>query len=211
MVAILDIGAGSLCFAKDLRRNNKQLPLLVFCGEPYWSNSRLKKVISADTARELIEEERTGIYRVISSYRDFAFDEHSLDMVTVNSPHPLTPANGIEEEIERCIRPGGIFFFGHSTTIDIEPSSEFTLLHQSSYPHATWKNWWHDFSFDLAEIEGYPKDIPSRLIPSPIIRSNMIEAQRRRDDTNYRNKRGIMYMYNQIRLHPNYKVWQKSF
>lgn len=105
MVRVMfDIGAGDRFFAKRFRRRNKG-KWLIFCGEPDWSDRRDRE--------ELIKSGKTGIYKVRGRYSDFHLPDQCLDVVTLNAPHPFTPPDGIENELIRCLKPGGFFFSAH--------------------------------------------------------------------------------------------------
>ncbi len=209
---ILDIGAGTLRFAENLVSLNKDKDLLVFCGEPDWKDHyylpQFIKVVSREKAFELCERNKPGIHRINSEYSAFAFDDSSLDMVTLNSPHPMMSPIGIGKELERCITPNGIFFYGHSTHIEVRLPSCFELLIESSYPSSdTLRNWWTNHSVDISKKTELSKELPSIIPASPCILSNIPEFRLKTGNPQYRNRKGNSYIYNSIRLFPNYKVW----
>ena len=212
MAVILDIGAGGLSFAKDLVKNNKDKNLVVFCGEPNWMPSPrdyYNKILNQYNSNKFIESETKGIYRVNSKYDQFRFGDETLDMVTVNSPSPITPPDGIESELDRCLKPGGIFYYGHSTYIDLEMPKSFELVREGGYPDFSLRNWWNSFQFDISnDLKDYSCDVPTILTASPVLESNIIELNFRINNSDYKKSKG--YIYDRIPLCPNYQVWVKK-
>jgi hypothetical protein len=214
MPVILDIGAGNPYFAQGLVNYNRNNDFLIFCGEPDWKDlvriSFLARVVSKEKAKDLISKEKKGTYRINASYDSFPFDDYALDMVTLNSPHPLNSIIGIEKEVERCTKHGGIFFYGHSTDINIDLSSSFELIAQGQYPTG-FRNRTRGYTVNLEKIcNDYPLHLPKIFPPSPVIRDNMDVYNKRKEDPSYLKERGISYAFNWINLNPNFKVWMKK-
>ena len=61
MIVGLDIGAGNKSFAKNLVKNNYNLDILMFCGEPNWNNIynfNFFKIYSQNEADILIKKKK---------------------------------------------------------------------------------------------------------------------------------------------------------
>lgn len=194
---ILDIGAGSKYFARRLWWRNWRKQQLIFCGEPYW-----KGTLSSLRSKELINSNKRGIFRVVSSYNSFDFEDASLDMVTMNAPHIMRPPRGAENELARCLKRGGIFFFSYPVEFDLSTSLKgtFTLLARERF---------HDTSLiNLGEVPGYPVHLPNVITPSSVMKYN-IQESRLRKIPEYRNPMGMSYIYREMRLVNEYEIWQK--
>lgn len=107
---IVDIGAGSTSFLRLLRRNNKNLHMLMFAGEPEWETSNITK---RQVAALISDGKSTGIHKVVSSYGDMAFPDESVDFITLNSPHGtfIFEHRIFGREVMRCLKPNGYLFF----------------------------------------------------------------------------------------------------
>lgn len=198
---ILDIGAGSLYFARRLWWRNWFKQQIIFCGEPRW-NRRWGRTVDSASIRDLIHRDVKGIFRVVSEYGNFDFDDASLDMVTLNAPHIMIPPTWIEKELVRCLKSGGIFFFSYPVEFGLPsfPDGTFTLLTRKSFTGTT--------LIDLAEIPGFPAHLPNKIVASRVMKYNIDEGIRRRDPS-YRNPMGNSYVYRGIPLCNMYEVWQK--
>lgn len=110
---LLDIGAGGKGFARAFRWHNPTLELLCLCGEPEyyhyeWSGDFFK-----------------GITKLRASYDAFNVPDRSLDIVMLNAfEFPFCYPAGIERELVRCLRPGGLFFSAHPIGIHPEVPEE---------------------------------------------------------------------------------------
>lgn len=194
---ILDIGAGSLYFARRLRWYNWRKQQLIFCGEPWW-----KGTLNSSRTKQLINENNCGIFRVVSRYNQFGFEDNSLDMVTMNAPHILMPPYGAENELMRCLKSGGIFFFSYPVEFALSSSLEkrFTLLSRRRFQSTSLIN--------LSEVSGYPVHLPHIITPSRVMKYN-IEESRLRKIPGYRNPMRMSYIYREMRLVNEYEIWQK--
>lgn len=198
---ILDIGAGSRYFARRLRWYNWRKPQLIFCGEP-WGGEYWKIDAGPVCTRELIQENKRGIFRVVSEYSKFDFDDESLHMVTLNSPHVLMPPNGIENELKRCLKSGGIFFFSYPIHFELSKTLEgmFTLLAR--------KRFGNNASINLGSISGFPEHLPHKMVASKTMKSNIITSLQRKMKGYHKPER-ISYVYHNTPLCNEYEVWQK--
>lgn len=198
---ILDIGAGSRYFARRLRWRNWKKPQLIFCGEP-WEDRHWKKDVDSSQIRNHIKNGKRGIFRVHSGYDKFDFEDASLDMVTLNAPHVLMPPNGIELELIRCLKPGGIFFFSYPIEFGLSASLKetFELLTRERFQDTSLIN--------LEEVQGYPSHLPNVITPSSVMKYN-IQENIRRKIPGYRNPTGMSYIYRESHLINGYEVWQK--
>lgn len=198
---ILDIGAGSKYFARRLWWHNFSKQQLIFCGEP-WEEHYWKKDVDSQQIRTLIMNNKCGIFRVRSGYNKFDFEDASLDMVTLNAPHIMMPPSGIEPELVRCLKPGGIFFFSYPVKFGLPnfPDGTFSLLAIERFNSTS--------RIDMSTVKGFPSYLPSKLVPSSVMKFNIQESLRRRIP-GYRNPMGDSYIYRGVHLHNMYEVWQK--
>jgi len=103
---LLDIGAGDKSFAQAYRKHNPGADLMYLCAEPFFTDPRKKDAY--------ISSPRRGkIYKVRGEYENFQVPDHSLAAVTLNAYHILSPPGRIEQELTRCLKPGGFFFSAH--------------------------------------------------------------------------------------------------
>lgn len=211
MSVILDIGAGNLIFAETLIRNNSQkVPLKIFCGEPNWNNFQRAifkfKIYSPNEINSLIAKNKSGVYRINSKYDDFAFEDNSLDMICINTPHPLTPPIGIEKEINRCLKQKGVVFYGHSADMNyLNLSSDFELICAVNYVKISFSSWLDGYKQNISDFTlKFPSHLPNIVTPSQVILSNMIELLCREKNQNIKRSG---YVYNNVNLNPNFKVY----
>lgn len=198
---ILDIGAQSKYFARCLRISNLNIRQLIFCGEPKWRGG--DNPIPSSWIPELIAKKAKGIFPVVSHYNKFDFPDASLDMVTLNAPYLMMPPRGIEKELVRTLKPGGIFFFAYPVQFSpMEFPPETFILRKRGIFHDTGL-------IDLAEIPGYPRHLPSQIWPSKVMKYNIREAWKRSNISGYRNRMGNAYMYRDMPLVNGYQIWQK--
>lgn len=198
---ILDIGAQSKYFARCLRISNLNIRQLIFCGEPKWKGG--DNPIPSSWIPELIAKKAKGIFPVVSHYNKFDFPDASLDMVTLNAPYLMMPPRGIEKELVRTLKPGGIFFFAYPVQFSpMEfPPDTFILRKRGIF---------HDVGLiDLAEIPGFPRHLPSQIWPSKVMKDNIKEALLRRHYPDFRLGKSISYMYHDVDLVNGYQIWQK--
>lgn len=98
---LLDIGAGGTHFVSSFRKANKHLELTCLCGEPEYLQQWSRIV-------------RSGLTENIrASYGALGLPSNSLDFITMNAHHPFSPLRGLEEEVVRCLKPGGVFISAH--------------------------------------------------------------------------------------------------
>lgn len=215
MIVGLDIGAGNKSFAKKLVNNNSNLEMIIFCGEHVWNNffDKFNKINFENEANKIILNNKKGIYLIDDSrYTHFNLPDNSLDFVTVNSPHPISLISNnynqafiIQPELDRCLKNGGIFFFGHSTHISLKLSDNYKLISEGFYENKG--IFFNKHQVDLSSninLKSLPKIYPA----SQVIQSNINEFRMQQLGVN--NNFGREYIYNVISLYPNYKLWQKK-
>lgn len=195
VLSVLDIGAGSTEFARKFRRLNPQTHIL--CGEPEWKGAWSGEVCA------------NRIQKIEASYDAFNCPDDSLDMVVVNAYHPLMPPTGIEPELNRTLRRGGLYVSAHPVGYFRAPdASRFAELVESDSNSSV-----HTFT----SLAGYWLwDIPcatfrhadNRLIRYPAsytIRSRLRELSLPHQ---YRT-RSSSYMYAISDTGPSVRVWYK--
>lgn len=194
---VLDIGAGTRGFGKDLIALNRDVPLQVLCGEPEWGVGPLWRALSPSKAAALLKTGKRGTYRIESSYRRFQLPDSSLDLVTLNAPHAMTAPLvwPIHTELERCLRPGGIFFSSFPAyDMGIVPKN-FIQLEKGRWG---FRPWW-------VEIEGHklPPKSPTRFPQSFTVRDNIFGHR-----FGNPRARGSSYVYSGG-ISPGWVLWQK--
>ncbi len=99
---LLDIGAGDVSFVKDFKSLNPKLKFLYLCGDKRFQGSWNGDSSSA------------GVLKIFARYSAFTVPDLSLDMVTLNSTNIFEGGTkGINEELIRTLKPGGVFFAAH--------------------------------------------------------------------------------------------------
>jgi len=102
----LDIGAGGTTFARRFCKLNKEADFMYLCGEPDYRNPwRLSKLLARPRHRKIV--------KIKAEYADFRLPDQSLTMVSLNAYHMFIPPSGIQDELVRCLKPGGLFFSAH--------------------------------------------------------------------------------------------------
>lgn len=99
---LLDIGAGDTSFAKDFKSFNPRLKFLYLCGDKRFQGSWSGDAASA------------GVRKMFALYSAFNVPDQSLDIVTLNATNLFEGSTkGIESELVRTLKPGGVFFAAH--------------------------------------------------------------------------------------------------
>ncbi|HEV7121234.1 MAG TPA: hypothetical protein VGN56_00240 [Candidatus Paceibacterota bacterium] len=195
---VLDIGAGSRAFGLDLAIHNRTIPMSIFCGEPRWGIGPFSRAISEKNKDEIIEQHRRGVWRLISRYQRFAFEDASLDLITLNAPHPFHGFRmqvPLAKEIDRCLRPGGMFFSSYPRTDFGAVLKGYELLIEGSWGHGG-----KPITFPAWKL---PAGVPTRFPQSPTIIHNIRVHQ-------HGNPRamGTQYIYFDG-ISPGYRLWKK--
>lgn len=194
---VLDIGAGSRAFAKDLQWHNRSRRMLILCGEPQWGVGPFFRGASSKKVTALIEQRRSGIYKMTASYAAFGVPNGSLDMVTLNAPHPMSwlCMDTIEVELDRCLKPGGLFF------------SSYPRHHMGGVPKTfglIGEGRWHRESESVRVNHLLlPSGAPYQFPQSPTVSGN-IRAHAR----GHESLRSSNYVYHDG-IAPGWKLWQK--
>lgn len=200
-IVILDIGAGSKYFARRLWWNNLRLKLLIFCGEPNW-RTVFCGVPNNDQVSEIIINGSCDIHLVTSSYNSFQFDHSSLNMITINAPHPFMMPHGIEEEIIRCLKVGGIVFYSYPTKLySLKlPKDDFQLIGKDRFLNTS--------TIDLGKHDLFPSHLPTKITPSMVVKSSIVESEIRQKMPTLAY-RSPSYLYSNMKLCPSYELWRR--
>lgn len=215
---VLDIGAGCKTFARALKKVNKHAEMLVFCGEPGWSlrNSGFLEAITSDDMFDLsmywwnlfrrpitkeetlyfLNNEHSGIYFIEATYESFNLPDNSLDLVTMNAPHPFdVPGLEMKQELLRCLRPGGLFFSSF-------PQHDVAKIPES-FIKVVEGAWGSPGSLARLNDDNSSKR-PFRVFPqSPDVESNIRTHQ---DNEHIGNT--MEYIYSNG-INPRWQVWKK--
>lgn len=196
---VLDIGAGSRAFAIDLRWFNRPQKMLILCGEPEWGLGPFFRGVSPKKVAPLIKQGRSGIHKITASYDAFGVPDGSLDMVSLNAPHPMNwlRMDGIDAELDRCLKPGELFF------------SSYPRYHMGGIPKAfsliekgRWNKRPDSVRVDRALL---PKSAPNRFPQSPTVSGNI-----RAHAHGHECLRSSHYAYHDG-ISPGWMLWQKPF
>lgn len=215
---VLDIGARDKKFARSLMKENKHAEMLIFCGEPGWSLMRpsfleastsfdlldffmyyrnfFRRPASQEKVSRYLNNKHSGVYFIEGTYESFNLPDNSLDLVTLNAPHPFSPPGmEMKEELIRCLKPGGLFF------------SSFPLCDVAKIPESFIKvaegRWRRPGSLVRLEEESY-HEFPFRVFPqSPVIESNIRTHQGNRHIGNI-----VGYIYSNG-INPRWQIWRK--
>ncbi len=192
---VLDIGAGSRAFGKDFSRLNRGTRMLVLCGEPEWGFGPLFRPISEQKVQTLIGCESTGVKRVVAEYEAFGLADNSLDLVTLNAPHPFMPSN-VASELSRCVKSGGLFFSSFPKYDFGNVGDDFSLVAEGRWRHDTRTICVRDATFPSGRTIYFPQ--------SPTVRSNIIEHA-----FGNPRSRGSSYIYFDG-ISPGWRLWRKN-
>lgn len=207
----LDIWAGNTSFWKDFKSLNPKIKTvicwdLVFKRQEYSEEnsilenmrvflSRFSKILSQNELQEVITKSKSWIFRVLARYQDIPFPDESCDIITLNSPHPyMTPWESWIKEFLRVLKPGWIFYFWHSTDINVDFSPEIMEILWS------WKFWFWKDKFWVLD------DFDLRFPMSPVIKNNFLWSY-----LNQPNSAWSIYWKwpTKIKINANWKAWQK--
>jgi SAM-dependent methyltransferase len=120
MFTVLDIGCRNAAFIKEFKAMNA-LKMFCLCGEPDFKGVWDGQVGLIDSM--------LGRKKIQATYADFKVPADSLDMVTLNAYHPLMPPRGIQAELNRCLKIGGLFISAHPAGFHPDISGEdFKLI-----------------------------------------------------------------------------------
>ena len=194
---VLDIGAGSRAFGMDFRAMNPKTPMLVLYGEPQWGLGPFFKPLRPEQVPRLIQSGATGVKRIISEFSSFAVPDESLNLVTLNSPHPFDIVffGRFSHELQRCLKPGGLCFSSYSKFDMARVPESFLKL-----SHGRWAQRTAHIEIDSALL---PTNTPNRFPQSFTLESN-IRAHRSRDRDSFSSS----YIYHDG-ISPGWCLWQK--
>lgn len=185
---LLDIGAGGSSFVRAFRKLNPHIAAMYLCGEPRYSGSWNGVV------------KRGKIQKIRAAYGGFNLPDQSLDFVTLNAPHPLTPTTGLVGEVLRCLKKGGLFFSAHP--VGFHPSDmPLSLLWSCRFENIS--RWFRTrFVANLMSVDRVHVQYP----PSPIVLSRLEYLS---IPPPYRARRAA-YIYEDRDGGPSIRVWMKE-
>lgn len=211
----LDIWAGSTSFWKNFKALNPQIKTVI-CWDPIFQRqeyceensvleniglflSRFSKILTQNEIQEVVEKSKSGVFKILAKYQDIPLEDESIDILTLNSPHPLMfPWEKWFLEFLRVLKPGWIFYFWHSTDINVDFSQDKMKLLWS------WRFLFWDE--DVWFLENFDLKFPM----SPVIKNNLISNQMIQK---WLMKNSSSYIYwkwpTKIKINPNWKAWQK--
>jgi SAM-dependent methyltransferase len=79
---------------------------MYICAEPKYVDPR-------DKDKLIASPKRNKIIKMQGFYCDFRLPNESLDVVTINAWHIMFPPFGIDAELARCLKPGGLYISAH--------------------------------------------------------------------------------------------------
>lgn len=214
---VLDIWAGNTSFGKKLKNLNPQIKTVI-CGDIRFQKreydldesilenlaifiSRFSKVLSKEQLDMVVSETKSWVFKVFAKYADIPFWDESVDIVTLNSPHPLMPV-GIAwfEEIQRVLKKWGIFYFWHSMGLKnwFLEEGKMKLIGEGDFRYK-WEKIWAIMEKGL------------RFPVSPIISKNLLAHYLISKGESMWNQYGYIYWKwpGRIPLNPNWKAWEK--
>lgn len=165
---IVDMGAGSTSFLRLLRRNNKNLRMLMFAGEPEWKAPNITK---RQLAALISDEKSTGIHRIVSRYGDMAFPDESVDLITLNSPHGtfVLEHRMFEREAVRCLKPNGYLFFDFTSDRYLF-ESRLTRIAKGVFRD-------NKEPTDISAFVNLPSHIPNKISPGRVMSEIMNQTK----------------------------------
>jgi len=193
---VLDIGAGSRAFGAALQSANRNIPMLVMCGEPAWGIGPFLKACAPRKISRLLRQGKTGVIRIRSSFGQFELEDESLDLVTLNCPHPFDFLGRpkIHNELSRCLKPGGMFFSSFPMIDVADMSGHFTLIESGG---------WGEHECLAIDPSLLPASAPYRF-PQSLILAHNIHVHRHGDP----RSGGSSYIYRDG-INPGWNLWQK--
>lgn len=209
----LDIWAGNTKFAKDFKKLNPDIKT-IFCGDPIFQKpeydlaqsflfnmnvfvSRCAKILTHEEIHDVIEQSKTWVFKIVAEYKKIPIKDNSLDVVTLNSPHPLIyPGKAWFDEFARVLKPGWVFYFGHSREIYVDFWNEMFESISSGY-----------FLFgkhDIISIDWL------RFPMSPVMKSNF-DAKELLAKWYIKNTPWYLYGTGEFKIPivPSWKAWRK--
>lgn len=101
VMVLLDIGAGGCSFVNSFKESNPHLEMMYLCGEP-------------DYVGVWDGVPKAGkIKKIHALYSAFNVPKESLNIVTMNGSHAFVSCCGIDTELLRTLKPGGVFISVH--------------------------------------------------------------------------------------------------
>ncbi len=195
---MLDIGAGNTKFVRSYRRYNSKQSLMYLCGEPGFSDPWRK-------GKLLANPKKGKIVKVRASYDDFGLPDDSLDIVSLNAPHPFCPPCGIGKELVRCLRSGGLFFSAHPVGWHpkLPPEEFYEVLFPAKGEGETKPEvYFRRYGWDRIDIHLDIGGGPVIVYPaSPTLRNRLTQGMRTND---------ISYVYSGMYERPTCRVWVKT-
>ena len=211
----LDIWAGNTIFGKNIKKLNPEIKT-VFCWDPIFERqkydlsenilfniniflSKFSKVFIWEEIQNIIEKSKTWVFKIVAEYKKIPIENNSLDILTLNSPHPLIyPEKKSFDEFRRVLKTGWIFYFGHSWKIHLDFIwNDFEMIGEWEF---------HFWEKNIAQIPNTQLQFPM----SPVMKNNLITMVMMQ---NNKIKNSSFYIYwnglRKIPIQPNWKAWKK--
>jgi SAM-dependent methyltransferase len=189
---MLDIGAGDTSFARSFLRLNPHIQMHILCGEPHWSGVWRGQVKAGK------------VEKIKAKYNAFNLPDNCLDLVTLNAWHLLFALGGIQAELVRTLKPGGLFISAHPVdthpklpTEELFPVMDSHGVMTFHFSHQTW--FWRTNYSDVLLPDGTRIRYPA----SPTIANRLLQLSLPED---FRSK-SASYIYINNNSPPAGRLW----
>lgn len=201
---LLDIGARGIVFVEYFRLSNLGHSYTFLCG-----NKRFKGGWNGSYSQGRIR-------KIYSNYNAFCVPDASLDVVTLNDCNSIEFADGLQDELIRTLKPGGLFFSAHRFGLHPKFSSDALVsMHfrvpcrGQAYSIVSCRQ------FERVENELWKWVIPIILSgnwkivypPSPIIREQLVKLRIEQLVACMSSKEDHVP---QLDMVPSFKIWRRK-